>query len=139
MPSSYDDVRLYVERTMRDNWTHTPIEYDNTADEKHLGPYVRIYISSGIGSPTLIGGQRTIGPRVRTDHTGFVGFDVFTPVDSGTGLSNDHLQWIEDLFANTRASDTLIFKSAERRRVGKVGNHYQDILEVEFIRTHIPA
>lgn len=138
MASSYDDVRAFVAVKMQNDWTDTPVEFDDTADADHEGPWVRSFISTGIGSPTLIGGQRTIGPRVRTDHTGFIGFDVFTPVNDGKGESNRILQKLEDMFANLRASPTLVTKSAEARRVGKSGNHFQDILEIEFQRTHIP-
>lgn len=138
MASSYEDVRQFVESKMQAEWSETPVEFDNMADAKHTAAWVRIYISTGIGSPTLIGGQRTLGPKVRTDHTGFVSFDIFTPLNSGSGLSNALAQKLEDMFANVRASTTLVFKSSEKRRVGKIGNHFQDILEVEFVRRHIP-
>lgn len=137
MPSSYDDVRQFMETELSTKYTDTPVEYDNLATNAHTAAWVNATISTGFGANSLISGQSTLGSRVKMIHTGFMSFDIYTPKNTGTAASYALAQKIEDIFRNRRSGD-ITTHDMELRRAGELDNFFHHILEIEFRREYFP-
>ena len=93
---SVETERRTLEKLLRDNWTTTPIQYDNVpfkqpSDKK----WITLTIVSGDGARLEVG-----GPPYTTRYIGVIMIQIFTPAGRGTATAKRYATSLSNIYRN---------------------------------------
>jgi hypothetical protein len=113
MPSLYD-IKVSFDTMLQDNWTATPIAFDNTDTyKKGSVPWLNAVLLPSITTNADLNGLER--------HYGIYRISVFVPLFSGTKDAYTYAEQLRALFTN-QLFDQIVCYAAEIRRVGDNGN-----------------
>jgi len=99
---SFEDERRAIEKRFEDNYSSTPIKYENVAfDQPDESAWVGITILSGQGEAASIG--TGMGSRLER-FAGIVQIDIFTVEDTGTKTARNLADVVAAIFDNVQFS-----------------------------------
>lgn len=130
---SFADERAAIEKRLKDNWTTTPIAFDNVGFRPEDSAYVAIFIQNAAATQIELTG---VTPRHR--YTGLISIQIFTDVNTGSQTAREYADTIAAIFRNKRFSSgdsgTIICRSPNVQRVGVVDGRFQLNLTVPYYR-----
>jgi len=130
---SFADERAAIEKRLKDNWTTTPVVFDNVGFRPTDSAYVAIFIQNASATQIELTGAT---PRHR--YTGLISIQIFTDANSGSNTARTYADTIAAIFRNQTFSSgnsgTIVCRSPNVQRVGVVEGRYQLNLTVPFLR-----
>lgn len=130
---SFADERAAIEKRMKDNWTTTPVVFDNVGFRPTDSAYVAIFIQNASATQIELTGAT---PRHR--YTGLISIQIFTDANSGSNTARTYADSIAAIFRNqtfsSGSSGTIVCRSPNVQRVGVVEGRYQLNLTVPYFR-----
>lgn len=130
---SFAGERQAIEKRLSDNWTTTPIQFDNVA---FSAPADNTYVSL-----TIINGdadQIELGETPVHRHIGVITIQVFVPVENGTNTARSYADSLAAIFRNVQfsagSSGTILCRSPNIVRVGVSNGLYQLNVAVPYQR-----
>lgn len=130
---SFADERAAIEKRMKDNWTTTPIVFDNVGFRPTDSAYVAIFIQNASAQQIEIKGTT---PLHR--YSGIIAIQIFTDANSGSNTARTYADTIAAIFRNQSFSygnsGTIFCRSPNVQRVGVVEGRFQLNLSVPFYR-----
>lgn len=130
---SFADERAAIEKRLKDNWTTTPIAFDNVGFRPTDSAYVAIFIQNAAATQIEMTGTT---PNHR--YTGLISIQIFTDVNTGSQTAREYADTISAIFRNKRFSSgdsgTIICRSPNVQRVGVVDGRFQLNLTVPYYR-----
>lgn len=92
--SNHNSIRAALENKITNNWTATPIHYDNVIiDTVSTQPYLLVNYIPMSSSNAVLG-------RGRIRHYGEFDIRIFIPANTGTGLAYEYADQIKNIFSN---------------------------------------
>jgi len=116
---SFDDIREACEDHLATNWSDTTIAYDNVKFDIPTSAWIRCFLRPVSTENSSIGGLS------KRNYASFW-IQIFTPLNSGTGLAYDYAEKLEVLFSNITLNG-IVFYAAETIRVGDEGNGWYQL------------
>lgn len=113
----FTDIRKICEEQLANNWTSTPIAYDNAPFDppnNPKSPWIRCALHPIYSENAALGGL------AKRDYATFW-MQVFIPLNTGSGSAYDYAKELEILFSN-KTINGLTFYQAETSYVGDEGN-----------------
>lgn len=99
---NFADMRRILETEMQNQWSFSPIVWENAPSNIENVPWVRFAIRPATGSTGSLGSKMSI-------NKGFLAIQVFIPIDSGTRMLYEFLDHISDIFENKRYSEVFLY------------------------------
>lgn len=113
----FDTTYATIEVHFEDNWTDTPVEYDNVPFTPIIGtPFVRLNVVWATNTPISIGGLNR--------GTGIAYFQIHTPKGTGTIESAKIATKIAKIFTN-KSINKVQFSTSTIQRIGVVRSWYR--------------
>lgn len=122
---NFEKSRLSLESLIADNWTTTPIAYDNVSKKGDPDAYIEVMISEGDSSQISLG---TGGAHRRV---GILVIKIFVPKDTGTKLARQYADTLAALVKSVQIDEITLF-SPTLVRIGQVESKYQLNVVTQF-------
>lgn len=130
---SFADERAAIEKRLKDNWTTTPIVFDNVGFRPTDSEYIAIFIQNAAATQIELTGST---PRHR--YTGLISIQIFVNANSGSQTARSYADTIAAIFRNqtfsSGSSGTIICRTPNVQRVGVVEGRFQLNLTVPYYR-----
>jgi hypothetical protein len=121
----FEDAISIIENHLVDNWSRTPIDYDNVEFSPVRGtPFVRLQVEWVNTTLTSIGG--------RAKGEGYIDLSIFVPANTGTTISSSMADELATMF-NRLLNGALHCQVARTQRIGSFEEWYQVKVLVPFI------
>lgn len=127
--NSIQDVYSSIFSYINNNYTETPVAYDNSKYEPELGnEYVSAYVDLADEVPRSINGS-----QIRYENVGELVFAIYTEQGKLPGRNAEIGDILASLFRG-KSIDGIQFRGASYRRVGILdgGSWYRGNLRIEF-------
>lgn len=122
-----DKVRQLVETTIKNNWTATPIAYDNVSFKATIGQsFIAPKVLFGSGSQVSLGTS-----NVLNRWTGVIQIDIFTPINIGTKTALDYANTLIGYFYHYD-NEGLVCFTGSVGELGKDGEWYRVVVTIPF-------
>lgn len=95
---SFEDTRKAIEGRLGDNWSTTPIKFENVPFKETKDPYVALFILDGEGQQISLG-----TPAVRR-WPSVIKIQIFVPQDTGTKLARTYADSLGTIFDRAQFS-----------------------------------
>lgn len=129
----YASERAAIEKRVKDNWSTTPIVFDNVGFRPADSNYVSVAILNASANQLEINGA---SPKHR--YTGIISIQIFTDANSGTQTARTYADTIAAIFRNQSFSHsdsgTITCRTPNAIRAGVVDGRYQLNLTVPYYR-----
>jgi hypothetical protein len=120
----FSDASSIIEKRLDDNWTTTPIQYDNVRYTPTVGTaFIRLQVEWATANVISIGG------RIKTE--GYVLLSIFTPAGIGSDTALGYADTLAALF-NMYHEGALKLLAAVINRVGSQKEWYQVNVLIPF-------
>ena len=96
---SFDDERAAIEKRMSDNWSTTPVKYENVSFSRPSTAWVALYINTGLTRQITLGDQEQVHRNV-----GIITVQICIPEDTGTAAARMLADAVGTLFRNATFS-----------------------------------
>jgi Bacteriophage related domain of unknown function len=96
---SYVDARIALETRLKDNWTQTPIKWENVRFDPPVSgtnnpqPYIAFLLRDGVAEDIALGSWNPI-----QRYTGTVMVQVLVPEKTGMGLATQYGEFIKNIY-----------------------------------------
>lgn len=131
--SSFADERAAIEKRLKDNWSTTPIAFDNVGFRPTDSEYVAIFIQNATATQIELTGAT---PNHR--YTGLISIQIFVDANTGSQTARSYADTIAAIFRNqtfsSGSSGTIICRTPNVQRVGVVEGRFQLNLTVPYYR-----
>ena len=129
---TFQAAEIAIQQRLRDNWTTTPISYDNSDfSAQNDVPYIHLSVIDGFASQVDWG-----KPTNTYRHLGVIVCQIFVPIGVGTGLAKGYADSIAAIWRSARFSGiTCLTPRVEK--VGEIGSWFQINVTVDFRRDEI--
>jgi len=117
---NFAEMRQVLETEMQTQWIHSPIVWENAPSDITDVPWVRFAVRPATGSTGALGSKLSI-------NKGFLAIQVFAPIDAGTGVVYEFLDYISDIFENKRYSEVFLYSVS----VETIGDGVRQIDKIE--------
>lgn len=125
--------RAAIEKRMSDNWTTTPIVFDNVSHRPTDSNYVVLTIQNAAAEQIEI---KNTSPRHR--YTGLISIEISTPQNTGSQTARTYADTIAAIFKNQSFSysdsGTIFCRTPNAQRSGVVEGRYQLNITVPYYR-----
>jgi hypothetical protein len=119
-------LRQYIETRFQNNWTLTPIVFENNDYSPNLTtPYIELEIEH---EETY---QINATDRQVFRNTGLIVFKIFVPTNSGTYNTRVYIDEIAKLFAGKQFNN-ITTRSLRTEKIGKIDEWYLNIAMIEY-------
>jgi len=130
---SFADERQAVEARLSDNWTTTPIAYENVPfSEPSNGRYVAVHVLTGQGT------QEDICPSPRHRYQGLIQIRITVPANEGTELAKSYADTISALFRSVSfsagSSGTILCRTPSILSLGVQDGQFTLVISVPYQR-----
>jgi hypothetical protein len=130
---SFADERQAVEARLSDNWTTTPIAYENVPfSEPSNGRYVAVHVLTGQGT------QEDICPSPRHRYQGLIQIRITVPANEGTELAKSYADTISALFRSVSfsagSSGTILCRTPSILSLGIQDGQFTLVISVPYQR-----
>ena len=101
---SFSSLRSTIESHFSNNWSHTPVEYDNVPlNLDNVKEYVSLVILETKSA------QTSLGPDGEYTISGFVVVSIYTARGTGTNRSKQLADYVANIFRGVKIDSTLFF------------------------------
>ena len=121
MTISYDEVRVALETQFKDNWTDTPISWENAPIDIEEDEFVRFTI-------VWFGASNQTFGTTDTRKTGQIGVQIFVPRDVGSGAATRYADGVAAILENKQFGQILTYAAS----LTVVGEGMRRIKDVEY-------
>ncbi len=125
---SYEALRASIEGRFNDNWTLTPVAYENVPFTPGNDPWVRLTIITG---ESVTAGIQGTEPAV--DDRGLVAIQIFVPEGTGTRTSKTLAWTARGVYEHARF-DGILMQSASVTAAGVTDGWHQSNITIPFRR-----
>lgn len=138
---SFVDERKAIESELNNNWTTTPIQWENVPFSVPLSngvqqPYIALFLLTGEGE------QIDLGTVPLYRWAGVIAIQIFVPEHntSGPGLASQYAETLKAIFLrkqlSTGSSGRILTRVPSMDNQGVVSGWYQINLNTEYVRDH---
>jgi hypothetical protein len=112
---TYEEIERLAQTRMVDNWTATPIVYDNISRENPDGEWVRFLVQPTDAENLTIGSVRTV-------KNGLLVCDIYVPINQGSRRAMQLADEYLDIMENVEMGNTLFTYAGTANRIGDAAN-----------------